>query len=40
MIITIYIKLPASLSEREKELYTELSKYPDKNIRKDFNNAK
>lgn len=40
IIITVMIKLPDSLSEKEKELYTRLKDLSSDNIRKDFEYAK
>lgn len=40
MIVTVQIKLPDRLSEKEKELYNQLKELSKHNIRKDLNNAK
>ncbi len=40
LIITVQIKLPDSLSEEEKALYSKLYKISNKNIRKDINHVK
>ena len=40
MIVTVQIKLPERLSEREKALYNQLKELSKHNIRKDLNNAK
>ena len=40
MIVTVQIKLPEILSEKEKALYNQLKELSKYNIRKDLNNAK
>ena len=39
IIINIFIKLPSSLTEKEKELYTRLQNYATEDIRKDMRDA-
>lgn len=40
IIITVQIKIPKKLSEKEKELYRKLEEISQEDIRKDFNDAK
>ena len=40
IIITVLIKLPEKLSEKEKELYSQLKELSKNDIRKDMNDAK
>ena len=40
IIITVMIKLPQTLSEKEKELYENLKNISSSDVRKEFNNVK
>ena len=40
IIITVLIKLPETMSDEEKQLYSKLAEVSKSDVRKDFNNAK